>query len=133
MPFSNPGTASHEEIIMGIHHQIGGTDRVVAALVSGLAQEFGSGAATALAERFLDAEAVDFHWNARSRERWLGAYESLDEEDVELDRIAIMGLLRGAWFVAVCIVDGEGQPHAMSGCRTFGRRLDAEVALSAAR
>ncbi|WP_454883455.1 hypothetical protein [Sphingomonas oryzagri] len=118
---------------MGIHHQIESGDRVVSALVAGLAREFGSGAADGLAERFLDAEAVDFHWDARSRERWIGAYESLDEEDIELDRVAIMGLLGGAWFVAICIVDGEGQPHAMSGCRTFGRRLDAEIALSTAR
>jgi hypothetical protein len=133
MPFSVKGTASHEEIIMGIHHQVEAKDRVVAALVSGLAQEFGQGAAAGLAERFLDAEAVDFHWNARSRERWLGAYESLDEEDIELDRVAIMGLLGDAWFVAICIVDGEGKPHAISGCRTFGQRLDAEIALSTAR
>jgi hypothetical protein len=118
---------------MGIHQQIEAKDHVISTLVSGLAREFGHGAAAALAERFLDAEAVDFHWDARSRERWLGAYESLDDEDIELDRMAIMGLLGGAWFVAICIVDGEGQPHAMSGCRTFGRRLDAEIALSAAQ
>lgn len=118
---------------MSVHQQIGGTDRVISALVAGLEREFGPDAAAALAERFLEAEAVDFHWDARTRERWLGVYESLDEDEIDLDRVAIMGSLGGAWFVATCIVDGEGHAHAMSGCRTFGRRQDAEIALSRAR
>ena len=115
---------------MGVQQQILKHDIAVSALVSGLAIEFGQAAAEGLAERFLDAEALDFHWSARLQERWLGAYESLDEEDFELDRVAILGWLKGAWFIAICIVDGNGEPHAMSGMRTFGSRRDAVVALS---
>jgi len=118
---------------MGVQQQILKQDIVVSALVSGLAIEFGPAAAEGLAERFLDAEALDFHWSARLQERWLGCYECLDEEEFELDRVAILGWLRGCWFVAICVVDGNGQPHAMSGMRSFGSRRDAVLALSGAR
>ena len=40
----------------------------------------------------------------------------------ELDRIAIFGRLDGQWFVAVMIVDGDGNAHGMSGKRDFPRR-----------
>jgi hypothetical protein len=118
---------------MGVQQQVLDHDVAVSALVSGLAIEFGRAAGEGLAERFLDAEAPDFHWSARVQERWLGAYESLDEEDFELDRVAILGWLKGAWFVAICVVDGNGQPHAMSGMRSFGSRCDAVMALSGVR
>ena len=101
------------------------SDRVMAALVSGLELEFGRGAGEALAQRFLEAEEVDFHWDARVEERWIGAYESADEEDFELDRVRIFGRLDGQWFVAVMIVDGDGNPHGLMGKREFGRRKQA--------
>jgi hypothetical protein len=97
------------------------SDRVMAALVSGLEIEFGRGAGEALAHRFLEAEEVDFHWDARVQERWIGTYESMDDEDPELDRVKIFGSLDGKWFVAVMIVDGDGNAHGMMGKRTFGR------------
>ena len=65
------------------------SDRILAALVAGLEIEFGRGAGMALAQRFLDAEEVDFLWDARRDERWIGTYESMDDDDIELDRIAI--------------------------------------------
>lgn len=102
----------------------------MAALVSGLEIEFGRGAGEALAQRFLEAEAVDFHWDARVQERWIGAYESLDEEDLELDRVRIFGFLDGRWFVAAMIVDGDGNPHGMMGKRSFGRASDARRAFA---
>lgn len=105
-------------------------DRVMAALVQGLEIEFGRGAGAALAHRFLEAEAVDFHWDARLQERWIGAYESIDEEDVELDRVRILGRLDGRWFVAVMIVDGDGNPHGMMGKRSFGRASDGRKAFA---
>lgn len=105
-------------------------DRVMAALVSGLEIEFGRGAGEALAHRFLEAEAVDFHWDARLEERWIGAYEGLEEDDVELDRVRILGRLDGRWFVAVMIVDGDGNPHGMMGKRSFGRAGDARRAFA---
>src|SRR3546814_11010814 len=77
------------------------SDRVMAALVSGLEIEFGRGAGEALAQRFLEAEEIDFHWDAREQERWIGTYESAGDEDFELDRVAIVGRLDGQWFVAL--------------------------------
>jgi hypothetical protein len=94
-------------------------DRVMAALVSGLELEFGRGAGEELADRFLAAEEADFHWDARVEERWIGAYETPDDEEFELDRIAICGRLDGKWFCATMLVDGDGRAHGMMGCRLF--------------
>jgi hypothetical protein len=104
------------------------TDRVMAALISGLEVEFGKGVGEALAHRFLEAEEVDFNWNARVWERWIGSYEGDAEEGLELDRIKVLGRLDDRWFVAVIIVDGDGNAHGMMGRRTFGRRGPAEIA-----
>jgi hypothetical protein len=109
------------------------SERVMTALISGLEIEFGRGAGEALAHRFLEAEEVDFHWDARGDERWLGAYESVDDDEIELDRIAILGRLDGRWFVAVMIVDGDGNAHGMMGHRRFKRQGDAREAFAAAR
>lgn len=108
------------------------SDRVMAALISGLEIEFGRGVGEALAHRFLEAEEVDFLWEARLGERWIGAYESADEEDIELDRIAIIGRLDGKWFVAMMIVDGEANAHGMMGKRKFGRESEARAAFAIA-
>ena len=108
------------------------SDRIMATLVAGLEIEFGRGAAVGLARHFLDAEEVDFHWDARVSERWLGAYESIDDDDLELDRIAICGFLNGRWFAATLLVDGDGNPHGMLGCRTFdGERAARRVYINA--
>ena len=109
-----------------------GSDRVLATLISGLEIEFGRGAGEALARRFLDAEEVDFRWDARISERWLGAYESLDEENCELDRVAICGRLDGEWFSATMIVDGDGDAHGMVGCRSCASESAAREALAEA-
>jgi len=108
------------------------SDRVMAALISGLEIEFGRGAGEALAHRFLEAEEVDFHWDARVEERWIGTYESIDDEDIELDRVRIFGRLDGKWFVAVMIVDGDGRAHGMMGKRGFGREREARAAFAQA-
>ena len=99
------------------------SDRTMAALVSTLDIEFGRGAGAALAHRYFDAEQSDFHWQARVQERWIGAYESADDGGLELDRVRIFGRLNGAWFVAVMIVDGDGNAHDMTGKQAF-RRAD---------
>ena len=122
-PFSMMGTRALE-VIMSMYQSIGTAsanvvDRVMAALVTGLELEFGRGAGEALAHRFLEAEEADFHWDARVEERWIGAYESADDEDFGLDRIAICGRLDGKWFCATMLVDGDGQAHGMMGCRQF--------------
>jgi hypothetical protein len=95
------------------------TDRVMAALVAGLELEFGRGAAEGLAQRFIDAEDTDFHWDARLEERWLSSYEATGDDDFELDLVAILGRIDDRWFVAMCIVDGDGMAHGMMGRRTF--------------
>ncbi|MDR7154832.1 hypothetical protein J2W40_001647 [Sphingobium xenophagum] len=94
------------------------SDRVMAALKSGLELEFGRGAGEALAARFLEAEETDIRWDARARERWVGAYIT-QEEELELDRIVATGFLDGRWFVGMFIVDGDGNAHGMLCCRTF--------------
>lgn len=97
-------------------------DRVVSALVAGLELEFGRGAGEALAHRFLEAEEVEFHWDARVEERWIGSYEGTGDNEIELDRVRIVGRLDGRWFVAVMIVDGDGNAHGMMGKRDFRNR-----------
>lgn len=118
---------------MGMVHSITtasatGGDRILATLIAGLEIEFGRGAGTALAERFLDAEEGDFLWAARSQERWLGSYEAVDEEGLELDRIAICGQLDGRWFASVVLVDGNGAAQGILGrwfCRSRKSAQDA--------
>jgi len=119
------------EMIMGMFQPISmAPDRVMAALVSGLEIEFGHGVGEALAHRFLEAEETDFLWDARDQERWIGAYESTDEDEIDLDRVRIFGRLDGRWFVAVMIVDGDGNAHGVMGKREFGRRKQALAAFA---
>ncbi|MBX9898025.1 MAG: hypothetical protein K2Y17_09040 [Qipengyuania sp.] len=123
------------EVLVGMIQSVGVvSDRVMAALVSGLEMEFGRDAGEALAHRFLMAEEVDFHWDARVQERWIGVYigaiEGEDEDDFELDRVRIIGILDGRWFVAVMIVDGDGNAHGMMGKRDFRREREARAAFA---
>lgn len=106
------------------------SDRVMAALVLGLEIEFGHGVGEALAHRFLEAEETDFLWDARNQERWIGAYESIDDDGIDLDRVRIFGRLDGKWFVAVMIVDGDGSARGVIGKREFGRRKQALAAFT---
>src|SRR3546814_10638515 len=62
------------EVIMIMYESIGTASanvvyRVMKALVAGLELEFGRGAGKALAGRFLEAEEVDFRWEARVEEQ----------------------------------------------------------------
>lgn len=106
------------------------SDRTMAALVFTLDIEFGPGAGAALAHRYFDAEQSDFHWQARVRERWIGAFESPDDDGRELDRVRILGTLNDVWFVAVMSVDGDGNAHDMTGKNAFGRADDARKAFA---
>lgn len=129
-----------------------GRDRrndVLSALVRGLEAEFGCEAGAALAQRFLEAEEVDFLWQARRCERWIGRYEAGlesgfaisggvaddagdgdDEGSIDLDLVAVMGRLAGRWFTATLIVDGEGRPHGLVARRNFARADRARKAWS---
>ena len=118
------------EVIMGMYQSIGtASDRVMARLMAGLEIEFGRGAGEALAHRFLEAEETDFLWDARIEERWLGSYESIDDDDLELDRIAICGRLDGRWFVSVMLVDGDGAAHGTMAKRFCRSRRSAHEAM----
>ena len=101
------------------------------ALIAGLEAQYGREGSVEIAARFLDAELADFHWQSRMMERHLGRYEgALDDEDagLELERIAILGVLKGAWFTATCIVDGDGAVHGISGIRLMKSAWDAHEA-----
>jgi hypothetical protein len=105
------------------------SDRFMGALVSGLELEFGRGAGEALTQGILEAEAADLRWDARDEERWIRAYNSPDDEDFGLDRIAICGRLDGRWFCATMLVDGDGRSHGMMSCREFRSFVKARNAM----
>lgn len=106
------------------------SERVVSALIAGLQIEFGCDAGAALAQRFLGAEELDFAWDARIEERWIGLFSSDGADDIELDRVRILGCLAGNWFVATVIVDGDGSPHGMLCKQSFEARGDALAAFA---
>ena len=104
------------------------------ALVSGLDSEYGKGAGEALAARFAEAEAADFLWHARRRERPLGPYESLEEDEAgELERVAVTGFFGGRWYVAMCLVSPDGAVVDMLRSASFGARSEAELAFQMMR
>src|SRR5438067_10852499 len=108
------------------------SDDVYGGLLAGLELEFGSDADHALARHFIACEEADFHWEARSAERHLGAYESVDEDEMELDRVAIAGMLDGLWYVGVALVAGEGAVQNLLQLRHFEEAADAHRAFRAA-
>jgi hypothetical protein len=109
------------------------SDRVLERIIAGLQFEFGRDAAEGLAKHFIDAEDADFAWEARHAQRWLGCYESLDDEEELLDRMAVMGRLGGRYYVAVVIVDEGDRAQAMLGKREFATQVKALEAYAAAR
>ncbi len=106
------------------HIKASGID-TFAALVLALEAEFGSTETAGLAAHFIDAEAADFHWDVRQMERHLGAYEGENEGGGERESIRIIGFLNDYWFVATCIVDGDGRVHDMISCKRFTSAWDA--------
>jgi hypothetical protein len=120
-----------QEALMGmISHLSANGTQTFAALVLELEAEFGSSETAGLAAHYLDAEAADFHWEARQIERHLGAYESLDETRDDLESICIIGFLNERWFVATCIVDGDGAVQDMIRLRHFTSAWDADQAFN---
>lgn len=103
------------------------------AAIDALRAEFGA----VLAERILEAEAVDFLWDARVRERYLGQQIGFDFDDEdpsqELSRIAILSVLDGRWYAGMCLVDGEGVAVELLWKRQFQSRGEAEFELLRAR
>jgi hypothetical protein len=103
---------------------------IVPMLIASLEREFGGASVDHLMAQFLDAEAADFHWEARLFEQHLGTYQSLDEEDAELDRIAILSHLAGCWHVGIAVVDGDGRIWDLHGLQSFSALGDAERAFA---
>jgi hypothetical protein len=103
------------------------------AAVDALMAEFGA----VLAERIIEAEAVDFLWESRVAERYLGQQVGwdFDDEDAcrDLSRVAILSTLDGRWYAGMCLVDGEGAAVELVWKRLFDSRGEAEVELLRAR
>ncbi len=115
---------------MAYASQVQSADRCFSALVVGLGREFGQEAAEGLARIFVAAEDAEFHWDARTRERVLGGYWSLEEEDIELERVAVEGYFDGRFYVAVLLLDGAHAVHGMLGLRAFASEDEADCAFA---
>ena len=106
-------------------------------LVRELQAEFLHGDVGALADRIVEAEAADFYWEARVRERYLGQHFGLnddaDDAGEELARVAMLSFFARRWHVGACLVDGEGLSAGLLWRRSFARRSDAEAAFARAR
>lgn len=79
------------------------------ALADALRAEFGP----VLAARIIEAEELDFLWDARVVERYLGQHFVQDTvpgdgSEGDLSRVAIVSFFDGAWHAAVCVADGDG-------------------------
>ena len=102
------------------------------AVVDALRAEFG----VVLAARILEGEAMDFLWDARVKERYLGQHFDVgfcsEEDETELSRIAILSFLGGRWHAGTCLVDGEGRAADLLWKECFGNREEAEAAFERA-
>jgi hypothetical protein len=103
------------------------------ALVDALRAELGG----VLAERVIEAEAADFLWESRVRERYLGQhFDAIDDEDLssqDMSRIAFLSFLDGRWHAGICLVDGEGSATELLWRQTFLSSGEAEIAYLEAR
>ncbi len=101
--------------------------------VDALRSEFG----VFLADRIIEAEALDFLWEARVGERYLGQQMGWDWDDEkpsqELSRVAILSVLDGHWYAGMCLVDGEGAAVELLWKLSFESRAEAELKLLRAR
>ena len=106
--------------------------RACDARVEELRAEFGA----IVADRIIEAEVLDFLWEGRISERYLGQHVAAIEEDdlpEDLSRVAVLSSIAGQWHVGLCLVDGEGAPVDLLWKRDFDGREEAEVALRRGR
>lgn len=96
--------------------------------VEAIRAEFGA----VIGARILEAEAMDFLWDARVREHYLGQQVDalFDDDDAvaDLSRIAFLSVLDGDWHAGICLVDGEGDAIELVVRRRFGSFGEAEMA-----
>ena len=105
----------------------------VAALIDSVTAGLDAATGATIARYFFDNELVDFCWNARQREAWIGEYQSFDEEAETLDRIAILSHFDGRFHVGIALVDGEGCVHDLRQHRRFLSAWDADDAFERLR
>ena len=102
-------------------------------LVDALKAELGG----VLASRILEAEAADFLWDARVRERYLGAhFDDIfgdDGSSEDVSRVAFLSHLDGRWYAGICLVDGEGGAVELLWKLLFDSREQAEIAFAETR
>jgi hypothetical protein len=101
------------------------------ARVEDLRAEFGD----ILAERIIESEALDFIWEGRIRERYLGLHVADfadDEMPEDVSRVAVLSTIGGRWHTGLCLVDGEGEAMNLLWKRQYGSRVEAEIALERA-
>src|SRR4030095_16871228 len=95
------------------------------ATVDALYAEFGA----VLAHRIVESEMMDFLWDSRLKEHYLGQYLDFDwavgDESPELSRVAILSFLDSGWHVGICLVDGEGSAVDLLWKSRFGGRDEA--------
>jgi hypothetical protein len=115
----------------------GGSGDAYARRDDGLQRELGCSDIAAIADRIFEAEKVDFHWNARVREHYLGQHFAHDfgddEAGEELSRMAILSFVGGRWHAGVCLVDGDGCAIDLLWLRSFEQRDEAVDAFARAR
>ena len=103
------------------------------ALVDALRAELGG----VLAERVIEAEAADFMWESRLRERYLGQHLDAiyDDENMSEDvsRMAFLSFLDGCWHAGICLADGEGAAVELLWKRKYRCFEEAEIAFIEAR
>lgn len=103
------------------------------ARIDALRAEFGG----ILADRILEAEAADFLWESRVRERYLGQHVDAfpDGESLiqDVSRIAVLSFLDSHWCAAICLIDGEGDAIDLIWKLRFSSRDEAEFAFLHAR
>lgn len=102
-------------------------------LIRDLTAELGSDGIGSIVERFIAAEQADFCWDGRFAEMNLGEFESLDDDEEERKRVAVLGYFRAQYYVATCIVDQERHVRALLKVRQFESFESAESAFLASR
>jgi hypothetical protein len=100
--------------------------------VEELRSEFGM----VLADRIIEAEAIDFLWEARVSERYLGQQYEMDwigdERDREISRVAVLSCVAGCWSAGLCLIDGDGAPVELVWKQAFESETAAASAFATA-